>query len=77
MKADNIDERLIDIPYKQLSSEALEGVLEEYATRGGYECDMPLEKRIGVLKKKLETGELKIVFDPEEETVNIVKRSRP
>lgn len=74
MKADSIDERLIEIPYQQLSPEALNGILEEYATRGGYECDMPLERRIEILKKRLTAKELKIVFDPKDEAVNIVRR---
>lgn len=74
MKADSIDERLIEIPYQQLSPEALNGILEEYATRGGYECDMPLERRIEILKKRLTAKELIIVFDPKDEAVNIVRR---
>jgi len=74
MKAESIDERLIEIPYQQLSPEALNGILEEYATRGGYECDMPLERRIEILKKRLKAKELKIVFDPKDEAVNIVRR---
>lgn len=70
-ETDNIDARLIEIPYQKLSEEALYGVLEEYATRGGYECDMPLQKRIEILKRKLVKREIRIMFDPEEETVNV------
>ncbi|MGM9992284.1 MAG: YheU family protein [Candidatus Bruticola sp.] len=70
----NIDERLIEVPYQRLSERALQGVLEEYATRGGYECNMSLQKRTDILKRRLAKGELAIVFDPAEESVNIIEK---
>lgn len=70
---DNVDERLLEIPYERLSPEALQGVLEEYATRGGYECTLSLKKRIQILREKLAQKRLKILFDPVEQSINIVK----
>lgn len=73
---EDIDSRLIEVPYERLSPEALQGVLEEYATRGGYECSMPLQKRVDILKKKLVAKQLAIMFDPVEEEINIVKKEQ-
>ncbi|MBQ7529526.1 YheU family protein [bacterium] len=69
---DEIDKRLIEVPYKRLSPEALQGILEEYSTRGGYESEIPLHDRLAVLHQKLEKGLIKIVFDPVEESINVI-----
>ncbi|MFA5508863.1 MAG: YheU family protein [Vulcanimicrobiota bacterium] len=63
---------MLEIPYRELSSEALRGVLEEYATRGGFESDLSLDERIEELLKKLNSGKAKLMFDPEEGTTNLV-----
>ena len=73
---EEIDARLIEVPYERLSDGALQGVLEEYATRGGYECSMPLQKRVDILKKKFAEHQLAIMFDPVEEEINIVKKEQ-
>ena len=63
---------LIEIPFRDLSSEALRGVLEEYATRGGFESDMSLNTRIEEIKEKLKIGKARIMFDPKAGTTNLV-----
>lgn len=63
---------MIEIPHDRLSEEALRGLLEEYATRGGYDSEQPLESRIAELRQGLRSGRLRIVFDPVEETTNVV-----
>ena len=63
---------MMDIPYEQLSEEALNGILEEFVTRGGYESDIPIASRIATLKERLKKGKAKIVFDPEEGAANLV-----
>lgn len=68
------DEELIEIPYDQLSEDALRGVLEEYATRGGYESDMSLDGRVKELEQRLKAGKAKIMFSPKEGTTNLVTR---
>ena len=72
MIIDEVDKRLIEVPYQRLSPEALQGILEEYSTRGGYESEIPLHDRLAVLRQKLEKGMIKIVFDPVEENINVV-----
>lgn len=62
----------IEIPYRELSPEALHGILEEYATRGGFDSELPLSDRIAVLRSKLDSGQARIIYDPEEGTTNLV-----
>jgi uncharacterized protein YheU (UPF0270 family) len=69
-----IDARLIEIPSQQLSPEALQGVLEEYCTRGGFESEIPLDSRIAEIRRRLAAGKARLVFDPEEGMVNVVER---
>jgi len=64
---------MLEVPYDKLSPEALRGVLEEYATRGGYEEDMSIDGRVGQLMQQLKTGKAKIMFDPDSGTTNLVK----
>lgn len=63
---------MMEIPYTELSPEALRGVLEEYATRGGFESDVSLESRIEQILVSLKQGKSKIVFDPDEGSTNLV-----
>jgi uncharacterized protein len=63
---------MLEIPYTQLSEDALRGVLEEFATRGGFEEDMSIDKRVEQLNSMLKKGKAKIIFDPDEGTTNLV-----
>lgn len=72
----DIDDRLIDIPHTQLSPEALQGVLEEYCTRGGYDSEVPLGTRIAEIRRRLDAGRARIVYDPDEGLVNVVEPRR-
>ena len=72
-----IDERLVEVPFQALSPEALEGVLEEYCTRGGYDSEVPLAARVGEIRRRLEAGRVRLVFDPEEGLVNVAEVGRP
>ena len=65
---------MLEIPYQDLSPEALRGVLEEFATRGGFESDVSLDSRIAQITEKLRQGKAKIVFDPDEGTTNVVAK---
>lgn len=62
---------IVEIPYRELSADALYGILEEYATRGGFESDLPVGQRVSQLRARLEAGKLKIVFDPEQGLANL------
>ncbi len=59
------------VPYENLSSEALAGVIEEYVTRDGTESTDSAVK-IADVRGALQRGELVIVFDSESETCNLL-----
>ena len=76
LPAEGQEGQLIEVPGERLSLEARRGVLEEYVTRGGYECDWPLERRIASVEKRLRSGQLRLIFDPENGSVNIVEAKK-
>ncbi|PLX44448.1 MAG: hypothetical protein C0609_05620 [Deltaproteobacteria bacterium] len=63
------------IPFKELSDEALTGLIEEYVTRegtdyGGVRHD--LAEKVSKVRDQLERGEVLVVFDPGEGTANLL-----
>ena len=70
----------LKIPYDQLSSEALHGVLEEFVTRNGTdygEIEVSLETKISQVLGQLKSGKAVIIFDQDSETCNILKSNDP
>jgi uncharacterized protein YheU (UPF0270 family) len=64
------------IPHRQLSPEALRGVIEEFVTREGTDyggIHIPLEDKIKQVRRQLDKGEAVVVFDEETEQCNIVR----
>lgn len=59
------------VPYRKLSQEALQGVIEEFVTRDGTELGEASTKSAAV-RAALERGELVLVFDPETESCNLL-----
>lgn len=58
-----------------LSAEALHGVVEEFVTRDGTDygaVERTLEEKVRDVMDQLERGEVRIVFDPEEERVQLI-----
>ncbi len=65
----------IDIPYTELSPDALRGVVEAFVLREGTEYgarDFSLEEKVAQVMRQLERREARIVFDPATETVGLV-----
>ena len=76
----------LEIPHRELSEEALRGVVESFVLREGTDYgqrDYSLEEKIAAVIRQIERGEAMIVFDPESATVSIVaasptgRRARP
>ena len=68
------------IPVNKLSSEALQGVIEEYISRDGTDygaIEVPLETKFRQIKSKLEKGLAVLIFDDETETTNIFLHDDP
>lgn len=74
----------IDVPFTELSAEALRGVLESFVLREGTEYgdrDYALEEKVEHVMAQLRRGEARIVFDPQTESIDILvsrpQKSRP
>jgi len=62
------------VPHTALSPEALEGVIEAFVLREGTdygEREVPHATKCLQVRRQLERGEARIVFDPASETVSI------
>lgn len=65
------------IPFEQLSSDALQGLIEEFITREGTDYGMEevsLNTKVEQIKQQLKRGEIVVVFDTATESVSILSR---
>lgn len=65
------------IPYEQISSEALTGLIEEFITREGTDYgweEVPLQAKVEQVRLQLKRREVLIVFDPATESVSLLTR---
>lgn len=63
------------IPHRELSAEALRGVLESFVLREGTdygEREVSLDQKVAQVLRQLERGEAQIVFDTVLESIDIV-----
>ncbi len=70
----------VAIPYTELSAEALRGVVEAFVLREGTdygEREFSLEQKLHHVLQQLERGEAQIVYDPNTETIDIVRLDAP
>lgn len=68
------------IPHRELSQDALRGVIESFVLREGTdygEQEFTLEQKVDHVLRQLDRGEAHVIFDPELETVDIVVSKRP
>lgn len=74
------DEPHVKISHRDLSDEALRGVIESFVLREGTDYgqrDYSLEEKIAAVTRQLDRGEAVIVFDTDTATVSIVAASPP
>ena len=65
----------VEVPYTELSIDALRGVLESFVLREGTEYgerDFTLEQKVAQVMAQLQRGEARVMFDPETESVTLV-----
>ncbi len=65
----------MEIPYKKLEPEILRAVIVEYVTREGTDYGdqvYSLDEKVSSVRRQLEDGSARIVFDTESETCNVV-----
>jgi uncharacterized protein len=68
------------IPVNKLSSEALQGVIEEYISRDGTDygdIEVSLATKFRQVKHKMENGLAVLIFDDESATTNIFLHDDP
>ena len=72
---DETEQRGTKLSLDDLSLEALRGLAEEFVTRDGTDygvVERSFEEKIAGVMAQLASGDARIVFDPETESVNIV-----
>ena len=66
------------IPPNSLSVDTLEGILQEFCSRDGTdygERELSLNEKVDELKPKILSGEVLIVFNEAEESVNLINKA--
>ncbi|QEA37919.1 YheU family protein [Pistricoccus aurantiacus] len=74
-----MNERFIEVPYRLLPGETLDGLLEAFVTRQGYDTTDTGDGMHGwtaELKRQLERGELLVVHDLQTELTEIMTLSQ-
>lgn len=67
----------IEIPFDRLSAETLNGVIDNFISREGTDYgaqEVSHETKVTQIRRQIEKGEVKIVFEPASETVTLVTR---
>jgi len=73
------NEAMLQIPHRQLSPEALTGLIQEFVTRDGTDSGYTrksLEENIAMVRRQLDKGQAVIVFDSRTQTCNIIPADR-
>jgi uncharacterized protein len=63
------------VPYRELSADALHGVIESFVLREGTdygERDVAHDAKVAQVLRQLEKGEAQIIFDPADSSVTIM-----
>ena len=66
---------VVQVPWRALSSQALLGVIEEFATREGTEYgeqEVSLAVKVEQIRRQLERGEISIFFDDVSESCQLL-----
>jgi uncharacterized protein YheU (UPF0270 family) len=69
----------IEVPWQQLSSDALDGLMEAYISREGTdygEVECSLADKKAQLLQKLKSGSVLIVFDEDSESCNLLTQDQ-
>ncbi len=70
----------VEVPWRALSPDALRGVVEACVLREGTDYgdrEFSHEEKVAQVIEGLETGEVRIVFDPVTESVTLLARDAP
>ena len=67
-----VEQPPVIVPADAISAEALEGLIEEFVTRHGTDLAEAGDK-VAQVRRLLSTGKVRIIFDPNTESCNIVE----
>jgi len=65
----------IELSPDELTAEALHGLIEEFVTRDGTDygdVERSVDEKVALVRAQLASGEVRIFFDPDTETANLV-----
>ena len=77
MPQESMPQESVVVPYAELAADLLHAVVESYVLREGTdygEKEFSLEEKVAHVISQLKRGDAQIVFDPESETVSIMRR---
>jgi uncharacterized protein len=66
---------MVEIPFQQLTNDALLGVIDDFILREGTDYgtqEASLEKKREDILRQLKNGKAKIVFEPETESITLL-----
>lgn len=72
---DDEEAGVIEIPYQSLSAVALEGIVEEFASRDGTdygEVECSLSDKVRQVEAQLKAGQLTLLFDPVSQSCQLI-----
>lgn len=72
---DDEEAGVIEIPYQSLSAVALEGIVEEFASRDGTdygEFEYSLSDKVKQVEAQLKAGQLTLLFDPISQSCQLI-----
>lgn len=67
----------MEIPHRELSPNTLQALIEEFVLREGTdygETEIPMAQKFQQIMDQLDHGKIVIVFDPETESCNIIRK---
>ncbi len=67
------------IPHRELSPEALQGLIEDFVTREGTghaDMELPLKAKAAEVRRQLDNGSCFILYDLEHETFTLVPKTQ-
>jgi uncharacterized protein YheU (UPF0270 family) len=70
-----IPDQAVEVPYSELAPDTLRSLAEEFVTRDGTDygaVEKTLDEKVERLMRQLVSGDARIFFDAESETINIV-----
>ncbi|MNL27370.1 hypothetical protein D3C87_1489580 [compost metagenome] len=68
----------VEIPLEVLSEDALNGIIESFVQREGTDYgvnEIALDTKLQQVRKQLQRGDVKVVFDPDSESVTLLTKN--